>query len=116
MTEYALRLGYGECARRLSARMGEPAPGRIQVLTGPRQVGKTTLLLDLDRQLGEASLYAAGDEPAAALPGFWERLWVEAETRASRDKSYLLIDEIQHVPDWSQRLKSQWDRVRRHRI
>jgi len=29
----------------LLMRLREPAPGRIQLLTGPRQVGKTTLLL-----------------------------------------------------------------------
>ena len=36
---------YAGCRRRLLERLQEPAPGRIQLLTGPRQVGKTTLLL-----------------------------------------------------------------------
>lgn len=34
-------------------RLRESAPGRIQILTGPRQVGKTTLLLELAAQFGD---------------------------------------------------------------
>jgi hypothetical protein len=64
---------YAPCRDLLLKRLREPAPGRIQLLTGPRQVGKTTLLLEIAAQFGEAAVYAAGDEPDAALPGFWER-------------------------------------------
>jgi len=116
MTVNPTRLGYGDCLRLLEDRLREPAPGRIQLLTGPRQVGKTTLLLELAAHLGDTARYAAGDEPAAALPGFWERLWADAEERAGRAKAFLFIDEIQHLPDWSGRLKSRWDRLRRQRI
>ena len=73
---------FGHCRRLLEERLREPPPGRIQLLTGPRQVGKTTLLLDLARGFGEAAIYMAGDEPDTALPGFWERCWTEAEARA----------------------------------
>ncbi len=38
---------FGRCRRLLGERLREPAPGRIQLLTGPRQAGKTTLLLEL---------------------------------------------------------------------
>ena len=61
---------YVPCRDLLLKRLREPAPGRIQLLTGPRQVGKTTLLLEIAAQFGEAAVYAAGDEPDAALPGF----------------------------------------------
>ena len=70
-------LDYAVCRDRLLERLKEAAPGRIQLLTGPRQVGKTTLLLDLGAQFGDAAVYAAGDEPDAALPGFWERRGLE---------------------------------------
>jgi hypothetical protein len=62
---------YAPCRDLLLKRLQEPAPGRIQLLTGPRQVGKTTLLLEIAAQFGDAAVYAAGDEPDAALPGFW---------------------------------------------
>src|SRR5579875_170026 len=107
---------FQRCRRLLAERLREPAPGRIQLLTGPRQVGKTTLLLELAREFGEAALYLAGDEPDAALPGFWERSWTEAEVRAQRGSAVLLVDEIHHLPDWVARLKGQWDRLRRRHL
>lgn len=106
---------YAACRALLSMRLKEPAPGRIQLLTGPRQVGKTTLLLELADRFGKAALYVACDEPQTALPGFWERTWQEAEGRATKRRTCLFLDEIQHLPDWSGRLKAQWDRVRRRR-
>jgi predicted AAA+ superfamily ATPase len=84
-------------------------------MTGPRQVGKTTLLLEVARQFGHQAVYAAGDEPDAALPGFWERLVGEAETRTQRGPVVLLLDEVHHLSDWAKRLKGYWDRLRRHR-
>ncbi|HEY6271877.1 MAG TPA: ATP-binding protein [Terriglobales bacterium] len=104
---------YTACREKLLKRLREPAPGRIQLLTGPRQVGKTTLLLDLATQFRDAAVYAAGDEPDAALPGFWERRWAEAEARARSGKAVLLLDEVQHFADWAKRLKGQWDHLRR---
>ena len=116
MTDNEFTLDYDGCRRLLLERLGEPAPGRIQLLTGPRQVGKTTLLLDLTKHLGEAAQYVAGDDPQAGLPGFWERIWADAESRAGHGPAVLLFDEIQHLADWSRRLKGQYDRLRRLRI
>ena len=89
--------------------------GRIQLLTGPRQVGKTTLLLEIAGQFGDAAIYVAGDEPDAALPGFWERRWAHAEARAQRGTAVLLLDEIHHLSDWAKRLKGYWDCQHRRR-
>src|SRR5262245_27373231 len=105
----------GSCRTLLLERLKEPAPGRIQLLTGPRQVGKTTLLLEIDAQFRDRAVYAAGDEPDAGLPGFWERHWAEAEERAKTGTAVLLLDEVHHFSSWAERLKSQWDRVRRRR-
>lgn len=117
MTDYAFRLDYRGCRDLLRQRLSEPAPGRIQLLTGPRQVGKTTLLLELAAELGDEAIYAAADGPEAALPGFWERLWTRAEqTAGSRGRVVLLIDEAQHLADWAERLKAEWDRLRRRRL
>jgi predicted AAA+ superfamily ATPase len=107
---------YAQCRQRLLERLQEPAPSHIQLLTGPRQVGKTTLLLEIAAQFGEAAVYAAGDEPDAALPGFWERRWSEAEDRARRGKAVLLLDELHRLGDWAGRLKRQWDLLRRRRL
>lgn len=101
------------CRRVLLSRLTEAAPGHIQLLTGPRQVGKTTLLLEIAEKFGPQAVYAAGDEPGAALPGFWERCWHAAEERAQSGKAVLLLDEVHHLPDWAARLKGYWDRARR---
>jgi uncharacterized protein len=106
---------FGHCRELLLKRLREPAPGRIQLLTGPRQVGKTTLLLEIAGQFGDAAIYAAGDEPDAALPGFWERRWADAEARAQRGTAVLLLDEIHQLSDWAKRLKGYWDRQKRRR-
>ena len=107
---------FGYCRKLLLDRVKEPAPGRIQLLTGPRQVGKTTLLLEIAARFGDRAVYAAGDEPDAALPGFWERRWAEAEERARSSTAILLFDEVHHLSGWAERLKGEWDRIRRRRI
>jgi uncharacterized protein len=107
---------FARCRAHLAARLAEPPPSRIQLLVGPRQVGKTTLLLELGEAWAGRSLYGAADAPEAALPGFWERTWAEAERQAENGPAVLLLDEIHHVGDWSGRLKGQWDRVRRRRL
>lgn len=74
MVANAFRLGFTEAREVLAARLAEPSPGRIQLLAGPRQVGKTTLLLELAERYGGAAVYAAADGPEATVPGFWERV------------------------------------------
>lgn len=60
---------FGNCRKVILDRLREAAFGRIQLLTGPRQVGKTTLLLEIAAQFGDRAVYAADDDPDAALPG-----------------------------------------------
>lgn len=117
MTGSAFRLSYQECHTLLRARLGEPAPGRIQLVSGPRQVGKTTMLLALAAELGSVALYAACDSPEATLPGFWDRLWHHAETTAAeRGRAAVLLDEAHLLPNWAARLKGEWDRLRRRAL
>jgi len=106
----------GDIRAWLLERLDEPAPGRIQLLTGPRQVGKTTLLLDLAAHYGDRGLYAAADAPEAGVPGYWERFWAEAEAKARNGTSVVFLDEIHLVPNWSAWLKGYWDRFRRRHL
>lgn len=117
MITAGFRLGYRECRETLAVRVAESAPARIQLLSGPRQVGKTTLLLDLAGQLGPVVIYAACDGPDALLPGFWERLWSRAETiAAAHGRAVVLLDEVHLLAGWAARLKGEWDRLRRRRL
>jgi uncharacterized protein len=111
------RLSFHEAREILTRRLAEPAPGRIQLLAGPRQVGKTTLLLAVADRHGKGAIYAAADGPEAALPGFWERLWVRAaETASSEGRAIVLLDEAHLLHDWAVRLKGEWDRLRRKKL
>jgi predicted AAA+ superfamily ATPase len=56
--ESGFRLSYEACREVLGKRLAEPAPGRIQLLAGPRQVGKTTRLLEIAEQVGAQAVYA----------------------------------------------------------
>jgi predicted AAA+ superfamily ATPase len=116
MSQDAYRLSFRECLDLLAARLEEGAPSRIQLLAGPRQVGKTTLLLELMERFGKTAIYAAADGPDAALPGFWERLWSRVEDIANaQGRAVVLLDEAHLLPDWAARLKGEWDRLRRRK-
>lgn len=117
MSVFPLRQGLSACRELLRERLAEEAPGRIQLLCGPRQVGKTTLLLDLVRNLGGRALYVACDGPEMALPGAWEGLWGRAEALAGKDGgAVLFLDELANLSGWASRLKAEWDRLRRKRL
>ncbi len=108
---------YGGVLAELTRRLREPAPGRVQVLVGPRQVGKTTLLGEIEALWGDRARYLAADAPEASLPGWWERQWQDArELAASKAGAVLLLDEIHVLTHWSRLLKVEADRLQRDRL
>lgn len=108
--------GYYGTRDSLLKRLDEAAPSHVQFLTGPRQVGKTTILLEVLRRWGDAALYLAADAPEAALPGWWEAQWRHAVQLTNRGKAVLLLDEIQYLPNWSRLLKSAVDQVYKDKL
>ncbi len=108
--------GFSEVSAVLQHRLREPTPSRIQLLFGPRQVGKTTLLLQLAQELEGRAVYASADAPEAALPNWREVIWRGVEELAGGDRpAVLLLDEVQCLPDWSRWLKARFDRVLREK-
>ena len=95
----------------LEARLREPRHF-LQVVAGPRQVGKTTLVRQAIAALGQPTHVASADDP-----GLRDRAWLDAQwqvgrvlTAASPDASAVLVlDEIQKVHDWSEIVKRLWD-------
>jgi predicted AAA+ superfamily ATPase len=80
-------------------------------------VGKTTLLLELEKEYGERAFYVALDSPEASLPGFWENLWRKIEDEARKGKTILvLLDEAYVLPNWSSLLKAEWDRIAKEKL
>jgi predicted AAA+ superfamily ATPase len=117
MNDNLFRLSFPDCFQTLSKRLKEPAPGRIQLLAGPRQVGKTTLLEKLAGKLGRQAMYAAVDAPGSSLPGFLERIFSNAEqTARTRGAATVLLDEAHLLHDWSATLKSFTDYIHREKL
>ena len=75
----------------------------IQVLAGPRQVGKTMLAQQLMRQVRMPCHYCSADEPALQDRAWLAQQWDVARVKVgagSADRSGLLIvDEVQKVTD-----------------
>lgn len=100
-----------------------PPAGRALLLSGARQVGKTTLFLQaidqlLDRGVPPQNvLYATFDHPLLKLVGLEEllRLWREFEPMREGPE-YLFLDEVQITKDWQTWLKHQVDFEKRRRI
>jgi len=99
-----------------------PAPRAI-LLSGARQIGKTTLLLqavnDLLSEGTPASniLYATFDHPLLKLAGIDAVLeaWRQREPKA-RGPEYLFLDEAQFIRGWGTWIKHQVDFHRQRRI
>jgi len=116
MNESAFVYTYTQVLETLRRRLREPPPARAQILSGPRQVGKTTLLGEIAADWANRAIYAPADIPEASLSGWWENLWGQAERLTVAHAAVLLIDEIQGLPDWSRLLKSKLDYIKRRRI
>ena len=99
-----------------------PAPRAI-LLSGARQIGKTTLLLQSIADLLASGvppaniLYATFDHPLFKLAGIEAVLdaWRQREPRVEGPE-YLFIDEAQFIRDWGTWVKHQVDFVRHRRI
>lgn len=92
-------------------------PQLLHVLTGPRQVGKTTIALDIERDWPGPTRYVAADELQPPSSEWIRSQWdlARATARASDEPPLLILDEVQKVPRWSEVVKALWDRERRER-
>jgi hypothetical protein len=91
----------------------------MQVLAGPRQVGKTTLVLQLLEEPGIQGFYVAADDISGIGLAWIEMQWETARQRmrlAGSDSYILIIDEIQKIPNWSETVKRLWDSDSRENI
>ncbi len=98
----------------LRARFQEPRRF-IQLLVGPRQVGKTTLARQLIEELSIPHHFASADEPSLKGRGWiaeqWEigRLRTQSKDGEERRPALLVIDEVQKLSGWSDVIKRLWD-------
>jgi len=84
----------------------------IQVIIGPRQVGKTTGVLDYLKEKDPTEThYVSADGQVSQTPYWLEEQWTLIHSKAPK-KGLLVIDEIQKVENWSETVKKLWDQQR----
>ena len=102
----------------LIKRMQEPRRF-IQVIMGPRQVGKTTLVTQLAEKVKIDYLFISADAVAATNATWLEQQWEAARIKmkqGEREEFLLVIDEIQKIDNWSEVVKILWDADARNKI
>jgi uncharacterized protein len=84
----------------------------IQVLMGPRQVGKSTLTGQVLGKLNKPHLFVSADAVANSGETWLEQQWEAARLRLKSTEApefILAIDEIQKISNWSEVVKKLWD-------
>jgi predicted AAA+ superfamily ATPase len=96
--------------QKLMDRLSEPR-SFIQVLMGPRQVGKTTMTKQVLQSMGEPYTYISADNVTNADDRWLASQWETARILQKKEgKPYILaIDEIQKLDNWSEVVKQYWD-------
>lgn len=91
----------------------------IQVVSGPRQVGKTTMIQQLIDELNHPVHFASADAVLSSELAWIDQQWQAARILAETSKSkwsLLVIDEIQKISNWSEVVKKNWDQDRRKKV
>ena len=92
----------------------------IQVLAGPRQTGKTTLIHQVLETVEIPSHYASADDVPNRSKTWIEQQWEIARLKtrtAGKEKEFILaLDEIQKINGWTETVKKLWDEDEQKKI
>ncbi|MBR5074743.1 MAG: ATP-binding protein [Bacteroidales bacterium] len=95
----------------LHKRMAEPRK-RIQIVMGPRQVGKSTMVGQFASDLKVPCDIFAADAvnryDNSWIPNRWQEERIKMDLRQEKER-ILVIDEIQKIENWSEQVKKEWD-------
>ena len=86
------------------------SPQFIQVVVGPRQIGKTTGLNQIVKSWKGPSLMVSADSVSPPNADWINLQWVRA--RALGNNTLFVVDEIQKIPQWSENVKRLYDEDR----
>ena len=84
----------------------------IQVIMGPRQIGKSTVIRQVLNDLDNPSLFYSADTIPSTSSTWISECWANArlQMRAQgQEEMILVIDEIQKLKNWSEYVKKEWD-------
>lgn len=85
----------------------------IQVVAGPRQVGKSTLIGQVLQAIDFSYSSHSSEDTPNATSAWISDVWEAARTKmlvCKEPEHLLVIDEIQKIDNWSETVKKEWDR------
>ena len=100
---------------RLVERLNEPRRF-IQIVTGPRQTGKTTAVIQALEKVNNPQRFASADDPNLVSVEWIRNEWEQSRALAKTGETVLVIDEIQKIGNWSSIIKLLWDEDSRMRV
>lgn len=95
----------------IKARLEEPRHF-IQVIVGPRQIGKSTVVKQVLKDIELPYLFYSADDVPATNRAWVADCWAAARslmTSKKFEQFILVIDEIQKIANWSEIIKKEWD-------
>lgn len=95
----------------LIARISEPRR-TIQVVAGPRQVGKTTMVKQVLNEISFPSMFFNADGVDPQNASWIGDCWAEARAQmnfGNAPEFLLVFDEIHKIDNWSEQVKKEWD-------
>ena len=91
--------------------MAEPRR-RMQIVMGPRQVGKSTLVGQFTEGVSVPFDFFAADGvnrfDSSWIPNKWQQVRMRMDIH-SEQEHILIIDEVQKIRGWSEQVKKEWD-------
>jgi hypothetical protein len=99
-------------------RMTEEENPLIQVVVGPRQTGKSTILTQALARVDVPRHVVSSDEALVPSVEWLRSEWQQARnlTRAGSSPALLVIDEVQKIPQWPNAVKALWDADQRNGV
>ena len=95
----------------LKSRMAEPRR-RMQIVMGPHQVGKSTLVGQFTEGISVPFDFFAADGvnrfDSSWIPNKWQQVRMRMDIH-SEQEHILIIDEVQKIRGWSEQVKKEWD-------
>ena len=88
----------------------------IQIVTGPRQTGKTTAVSQALEVINTPTHFVSADDPSLVSTEWLRNEWEQARSLAKTGDAILVIDEIQKIAKWSSIVKLLWDEDSRSRV
>ena len=82
----------------------------IQVLAGPRQVGKSTIIANVLSTLKIPYVSESADDITISGDAWLKGIWDRARALAKQHgEALVVVDEIQKIANWSEAVKKLWD-------